>query len=200
MRQVSGVVDECAEIRETGAAQPALIVFGYAPTQLRSSWGIRPQAVLGHSVGECVAACLSGVFTLPGALCLVALYGQLMQAQQTGRRLRVGADRATVLALLLEGVSSAAHNGPRDCASTVFVEVEPGQPATTSGPCCLPGGGWTFVHSLPGPLVPRPAFAADVQRVGEGDHAEPEVVREARRHRMQQRRPFQQQRRAARER
>ena len=66
------MVDECAEIRETGAAQPALIVFGYAPTQLRSSWGIRPQAVLGHSVGECVAACLSGVFTLPGALCLVA--------------------------------------------------------------------------------------------------------------------------------
>ncbi|MFE6503732.1 SDR family NAD(P)-dependent oxidoreductase [Kitasatospora sp. NPDC057738] len=128
-------VDECAEllrpqldqdIREviftedsrldrTQWAQPALFVVEYALTRLWQSWGITPTAMLGHSLGEWVAACVAGVFTLPDALHLVALRGRLMQAQAPGAMLNVMADRSTVEAALPHGLSLAAHNGPRDC-------------------------------------------------------------------------------------
>ncbi|HVR97270.1 MAG TPA: type I polyketide synthase, partial [Thermoanaerobaculia bacterium] len=64
---------------ETVWAQPALFVTGYALARLWMSWGIQPQAMIGHSLGEYVAACLSGVLRLEDALALVALRGKLMQ-------------------------------------------------------------------------------------------------------------------------
>ncbi|AQS67069.1 type I polyketide synthase [Streptomyces pactum] len=103
------------ELDRTGLAQPALFVLEYALARLWASWGVEPAALLGHSLGELVAACLAGVFTPRDALALVALRGQLMQEQPTGAMLSVVADRATVESLLPADVFLAAHNGPKDC-------------------------------------------------------------------------------------
>ncbi|MFJ9109286.1 SDR family NAD(P)-dependent oxidoreductase [Streptomyces sp. NPDC102283] len=102
-------------LNQTEAAQPALFVLEYALARMWESWGIEPVALLGHSLGELVAACLAGVFTLPDALRLVVLRGALMQRQVQGSMLSVVADRESILALLPEGLSLAAHNGPKDC-------------------------------------------------------------------------------------
>ncbi|MGV9882263.1 SDR family NAD(P)-dependent oxidoreductase [Streptomyces sp. NPDC003006] len=108
--------DACdAQISRTATAQPALFVLEFALARLWQSWGVEPSALLGHSLGELVAACLAGVFTPEDALGLVALRGQLMQEQPGGAMLSVMADRPTVVKLLPQDVSLAAHNGPEDC-------------------------------------------------------------------------------------
>ncbi len=66
-------------IHQTVYTQPVLFAFEYSIAQLWLSWGIQPSAVLGHSLGEYVAACVAGVFSLDDALKLVAARGQLMQ-------------------------------------------------------------------------------------------------------------------------
>ncbi|WMD07318.1 type I polyketide synthase [Streptomyces sp. FXY-T5] len=104
-----------AELDRTRLAQPALFVLEFALARLWASWGVEPAALLGHSLGELVAACLAGVFTPQDALALVALRGRLMQEQPTGAMLSVVADRATVESLLPGDVFLAAHNGPKDC-------------------------------------------------------------------------------------
>jgi acyl transferase domain-containing protein len=72
---------------QTRLTQPALFVLEYALATLWLSWGIQPQAFLGHSLGEYVAACLAGVFSLEDALALIALRGHLMQQTSPGAML-----------------------------------------------------------------------------------------------------------------
>jgi acyl transferase domain-containing protein len=79
------------------------------------AWGIRPQALIGHSIGEYVAACLSGVFSLEDALSLVAGRGQIMQAAPGGAMLSVALSEEETGALLDEQLSLAAINGPSLC-------------------------------------------------------------------------------------
>jgi len=100
---------------QTRVAQPALFVVEYALAQLWLSWGVRPVALIGHSVGEWVAACLAGVCSLPEALKMVAIRGQLMQAQQTGMMLGVALCEDDLAAYLDNGVEIAAVNGTRQC-------------------------------------------------------------------------------------
>lgn len=103
------------QLLQTWLAQPALFVVEYALAQLWMAWGVRPQALLGHSLGEYVAACLAGVFSLEDALSLVATRGRLMQQQLPGKMLAVFLSEEALQPYLGGSLWLAAHNGPDLC-------------------------------------------------------------------------------------
>jgi natural product biosynthesis luciferase-like monooxygenase protein len=100
---------------QTEYAQPALFVVAYALAQLWLGWGVQPRALIGHSLGEYVAACLAGVFSLADALALVVARGRLMQALPEGAMLAVGLSERAVQPLLGAELALAAVNGPAQC-------------------------------------------------------------------------------------
>jgi phthiocerol/phenolphthiocerol synthesis type-I polyketide synthase E len=100
------------EIAPTSEVQPALFVVEYALARLWMSWGVVPRAMIGHSIGEYVAACLAGVFELEDALALVAARGRLMQSLPAGAMLAVQMPAEALEPLLPDGVGIAALNGP----------------------------------------------------------------------------------------
>ncbi|MEM7350361.1 MAG: acyltransferase domain-containing protein, partial [Acidobacteriota bacterium] len=105
-----------SRLTQTRFAQPALFAVEYSLARLWNHWGIHPAAMLGHSLGELVAACLAGVFSLPDALRLVAERGRLMQVCETGSMLAVELAEEAVSALLRSRpLVLAAVNGPRAC-------------------------------------------------------------------------------------
>src|SRR5262249_42100719 len=100
-------------ISNTAVAQPALFALQYALAALWRSWGVSPDAVLGHSVGEYAAACVAGVLDMPAAARLVAGRGRLMQERRPdGARAAVGAPESRVAKVTGSEVSIAAVNGP----------------------------------------------------------------------------------------
>ncbi|RKH07402.1 SDR family NAD(P)-dependent oxidoreductase [Corallococcus carmarthensis] len=112
-------------LRDTALAQPALFVTSYALAHLWMSLGVRPRAMLGHSVGEYVAACLADVMSLEDALALVAARGKLMQSLPGGAMLSVALGEQALRPLLGDGLSLAAINAPSLCvASGPVPEVE----------------------------------------------------------------------------
>ena len=106
-------------LHETAYTQPALFAFEYALAELWRSWGIIPAAVIGHSVGEYVAACVAGVFSLEDGLRLIAERARLMQSlPPNGRMAVVLAEETQVLAAIAPyraTVALAAVNGPANC-------------------------------------------------------------------------------------
>jgi acyl transferase domain-containing protein/acyl carrier protein len=100
---------------QTALAQPALFVVEYALAKLWMACGVQPRAMLGHSIGEYVAACLAGVFSLDDALAVVAVRGRLMQGMPGGSMLAVPLAEAELHNQLGEHLSMAAVNGPRLC-------------------------------------------------------------------------------------
>lgn len=95
---------------ETATAQPALFVTEYALAQLWIDWGVRPQAMIGHSIGEYVAACLAHVLSLEDALALVAARGRLMGDLPAGAMLSVALPASQLEAMLGETLSIATVN------------------------------------------------------------------------------------------
>ncbi|HEV2274303.1 MAG TPA: amino acid adenylation domain-containing protein [Acidobacteriaceae bacterium] len=102
-------------LNQTVFAQPAIFTFEYALAQLWISWGVRPAAIVGHSVGEYVAACLAGVLSLEDALALIAARGRLMQDLAPGSMLAVRAPEETVTRLMGSELDLAAVNSPQLC-------------------------------------------------------------------------------------
>ncbi len=110
---VGGESAASLQLEQTGLTQPALFVIEYALAQLWLSWGVKPQAMIGHSIGEYVAACLAGVFTLEDGLKLVVTRGRLMQALPGGAMLSVPLAEGEIRPLLTDQLALAAINGPK---------------------------------------------------------------------------------------
>ncbi|MGC1650185.1 MAG: type I polyketide synthase, partial [Candidatus Sulfotelmatobacter sp.] len=96
----------------TSLTQPALFVIEYALAKLWMEWGVRPRAMIGHSLGEYVAACLAGVLSLEDALAVLAARGRLMEAVPAGAMLSVPLGEQEVQPLLHGPLCLAATNGP----------------------------------------------------------------------------------------
>ena len=99
-------------LKDTRYAQPALFTVEYALAELWRSWGIQPAAMIGHSVGEYVAAALAGVMTLDDALALIARRGQLISALPRGSMLAVMAPAEKLQRFVDDEISLAAVNAP----------------------------------------------------------------------------------------
>lgn len=107
--------DDPQALRPTSVMQPATFAIEYALAKWWMSQGLMPAAMIGHSVGEFVAATLAGVFTLAEGLRLVARRGALMQAQPGGAMLSVRMSLADLQPRLADGVTLAAENAPGAC-------------------------------------------------------------------------------------
>lgn len=104
------------QLNQTQLTQPALFVIEYALAQLWMEWGVQPQAMIGHSIGEYVAACLAGVFSLEDALALVAARGRLLQQLPGGSMLAVSLPEQELRPLIAgRKLALAAHNAPSLC-------------------------------------------------------------------------------------
>jgi acyl transferase domain-containing protein len=106
---------DSSHLSETRITQPAVFAVEYAMAKLWMSWGLAPTAMIGHSVGEFVAACLSGVFTLEDAVRLIAWRGILLQDLPRGSMLSVRSPADQVIKELPDHLSLSAVNSPALC-------------------------------------------------------------------------------------
>lgn len=103
------------QLQQTAITQPALFTIEYALAKLWESWGVSPQGFIGHSIGEYVAACLAGVFSLKDALFLVAIRGRMMQQLPPGAMLSVPLSVTQIEPFLSREICLAAINEPSRC-------------------------------------------------------------------------------------
>ncbi|HTC94926.1 MAG TPA: amino acid adenylation domain-containing protein, partial [Terriglobales bacterium] len=103
------------QLQQTAITQPALFTIEYALAKLWMSWGVCPDAMIGHSIGEYVAACLAGVFSLEDALATVAARGRLMQSVEAGAMVVAPISEYELKPLLNGELSLAAVNAPSLC-------------------------------------------------------------------------------------
>jgi len=104
-----------AQMKQTSLGLTALFTVEYALARLWMSWGIRPEAMIGHSLGEYAAACLAGVFSLEDALSLVYLRAKLFERLPKGSMLSVPLSETEARSLMDSRLSIAAINGPAQC-------------------------------------------------------------------------------------
>nr|MDQ2876063.1 type I polyketide synthase [Actinomycetota bacterium] len=105
-------------VNRTRLTQPALFAVEYALARTLAAYGVRPAAIIGHSLGEIVGATLAGVFRLADAAAMVARRAALMEAAPPGAMLAINLPAAQVEPLLPENVSIAAYNAPRLVVAT----------------------------------------------------------------------------------
>jgi amino acid adenylation domain-containing protein len=158
---------ESEDLNQTALSQAALFVIEYALAQLWMSWGIQPAAMIGHSVGEYVAACLAGVFTLDDALVLVAARGRLMQSMPLGTMLAVPLAEKEIWSLLPNNLDLAAINVPSQSVvsgPTEVIEQFATQLLVESGlECKQIQTSHAFHSAMMSPILP--AFREQVQKV-----------------------------------
>jgi amino acid adenylation domain-containing protein len=112
----AGTIEDAKKLlTQTSVTQPALFVIEYALAKLWMSWGVQPEAMIGHSIGEYVAACLAGVFALEDALQLIAARGRMMQQLRGGTMLAVRLPEQEVKPFLSDKISLAVINSPSLC-------------------------------------------------------------------------------------
>ena len=102
-------------LKNTQFTQPALFALGYSLAQVWMDWGVTPDRLMGHSIGEFAAACIAGVFSLEDGLKMIAKRGQLMQALPGGSMASVRKSGPEVEKLLTGDLAVAAYNGPELC-------------------------------------------------------------------------------------
>jgi acyl transferase domain-containing protein/acyl carrier protein len=102
-------------LRQTAITQPVLFAIEYSLAQLWMRWGVRPQSMVGHSIGEYVAACVSGVLSKEDALYLVAGRGRMMQELPLGSMMAVQLTEERIRPFLTGGISIAALNESSQC-------------------------------------------------------------------------------------
>ena len=113
--------ETAAQLQQTAIAQTTLFVIEYALAQLLKEWGVHPEAMIGHSIGEYVAATMAGVFSLEDALAVVATRGKLMQQLPSGSMLAIPLSEQEVQSWLEQTNQSgsacqiAAINSPSNC-------------------------------------------------------------------------------------
>lgn len=116
--QLRGYEGEPHDLNRTSLTQPALFAVEYALARQWMAWGIRPAVLIGHSVGEYVAATLAGVFELPDALRVIAERGRLMDRLPRGLMIAVMSSPGQLAPYLGEGAELAAVNEPAVCTAS----------------------------------------------------------------------------------
>jgi len=159
--------NENQPLNQTALSQPALFVIEYALAQLWMSWGIQPAAMIGHSIGEYVAACLAKVLTLYEALVLVAARGRLMQSMPSGTMLAVPLTEAEIRPLLNDTIDLATINVPSQSVisgPTEAVEQFAAQLLAEQGlECQLIYTSHAFHSAMMSPILP--SFLEQVQKI-----------------------------------
>lgn len=107
-----------AQLNHTAVTQPGIFVVEYALARFWMRRGVIPDAMIGHSIGEYVAACLAGVFSLEHALTLIAARGRLMGDLPTGSMLAVRLAEKSIWQYFGEELSLAAVNAPLACVAS----------------------------------------------------------------------------------
>ena len=154
------------QLEPTAITQPALFVVEYALAKLWMEWGIEPQAMIGHSIGEYVAACLAGVFSLDDALRVVAARGRLMQEMPAGSMLSIPLAEEEVRPLLGGELSLAAVNAPAQSTvsgPTPAIEELARRLAERDLDCRRPHTSHAFHSAMMEPMLER--FTDEVLRV-----------------------------------
>ena len=162
---------------ETGYTQPALFALEYALATLWQSWGIQPSVVMGHSVGEYVAACIAGVFSLEDGLKLIAIRGQLMQAlPEEGGMVAILTDEERVITILeaysdqlsiaaINGLKQIVVSGANDALEKVCLEFK------AEGVAVKP---LSVSHAFHSPLM-QPILEDFARAAGEVTYSKPEI-------------------------
>ncbi|MFN8500612.1 acyltransferase domain-containing protein [Kouleothrix sp.] len=116
-RSIHAILADPAALAHTALAQPALLALEYALAHVALAAGLRPAALLGHSLGELTAATLAGVFSFPDALALAVTRGRLLEAARGGQMLAVALAPDALAAWLAHApaLDLAAVNGPQQC-------------------------------------------------------------------------------------
>ncbi|MES2825119.1 MAG: amino acid adenylation domain-containing protein [Pseudomonadota bacterium] len=105
-------------LKETSISQPVIFSVEYSLAKLLMSWGIEPETMIGHSLGEYVAACLAGVFSLEDAIKLVCKRGALMQSQLPGGMLAINASVEIIDVVMRFDCEIAAENSLEHCVAS----------------------------------------------------------------------------------
>jgi acyl transferase domain-containing protein len=157
---------DTSNLNKTLFAHPALFTIEYAMARLWQSFGISPDAIVGHSMGEYVAACLAGVLSLEDALRLIANRAKLVNELPQGAMLAVMLPEKELLSVLPEDLSISLINGPSLCvvAGPVAAVAEFERTLTARSVICRHVQNAHAFHSrMLDPIVK--AFEAEVHQV-----------------------------------